>query len=179
MGPSIIEKLIPREKPKLLSLTNQEKQQASTATISPDSIEASTASSSSAAPTSTTTPAPPGSALKALFGKKIKPLPPPNLQLPIDKNDIIEEKTKISPASNTDLDEDSSDIKTPPMSPRSPVTQKPTTLELKLPPTSTKPLSSNYINFYLLISYIYLFLASQANDIAKRTQYYQVSTSTN
>jgi hypothetical protein len=147
VGPSIIEKLIPREKPKLLPLPNQEKQQTSTATISPDSIEVSTASSSSAPAVSTTTPAPPppGSALKALFGKKIKPLPPPNLQIATDKNEIVEEKNKITPTSNTDLDEDSSDIKTPPMSPRSPVTQMPTTLELKLPPTSAKPLSSNYI----------------------------------
>jgi hypothetical protein len=129
-----------------------EKPKPSTA-LSPDSIEVSTSSSSSAVVPPTTiaaaTAAPSssltGSALQALLGKKIKPLLPINLETKIDKNQTTEIKKKDSPASNTDLDEDTSDIKTPPMSPRSPIAPMPTILELKVPPIPSKPLSGNYL----------------------------------
>ncbi|CAF5027612.1 unnamed protein product, partial [Rotaria socialis] len=77
---SIIEKLVPREKPKILPLTKIEKPQATTTMIAPTSIEISSSSSSSAAAATTvtgvaaTTSLPSGSALASLIGKKIKPL---------------------------------------------------------------------------------------------------------
>jgi hypothetical protein len=130
---------------------NTEQTQPSTTTLSPDSIEVSTSSPSSTAAVATTiAPAdaapsslPSDSALQALLGKKMKPLPPTSLQTTTDKNEIIKEKEKDSPVSNTDPDEDTSEIKTPAMSPRSPVAPMPTILELKVPPTPSKPLSSN------------------------------------
>ncbi|CAF3479645.1 unnamed protein product [Adineta steineri] len=161
---SIIDKIIPREKPKLLPLPKTEKTQASTTTkLSPDSIEASTSSSSSAAgPTpATTNPVPSDSPAESPIYKKTKPISLPNVEIPTDKNKTTEEKNKNSPTSNTDLDEDTSDIKTPPMTPRSPVTPAPPppVLELKVPP-STKPIST-----------------SQSNDLTKRIEYYQQAAS--
>ena len=134
---------MPRDKPKLLPLTNTEKPQAPTTNLSPDSIEASAASTNSTAAVLPSLP--PGSALQALIGKKMKPLPPTHLETTTttDKNQIVEEKRKDSPSSNTDLDEDTSDIKTPPMSPNTPAPPMPTVLELKVPPTPPKPITSN------------------------------------
>jgi hypothetical protein len=143
---------MPRERPKLLPMTNTENTQAPTTTFSPDSIEAPTVSTSSTTAAAAAAAAglpslPPGSALQALIGKRIKPLPPTTLETvtttTTDKNQIIEEKKKDSPTSNTDLDEDTSDIKTPPMSPHSPVAPMPTILELKVPPAPSKPITSN------------------------------------
>ncbi|CAF2336069.1 unnamed protein product [Rotaria sp. Silwood2] len=163
---SVMEKLIPREKPKLLPLITPEKPQAVAATtpVSPDFIDISTSSSSStgavvasaAAPPSL----PPGSALQALIGKKIKPLPSTSFETMTNKNQSHNDKKKDSPVSNTDIDEDTSDIKTPLISPQSPTAPLPTVLELKVPPTNSKSLST-----------------SQANEIAKQKQYYQVTAS--
>jgi hypothetical protein len=86
-------------------------------------------------------------------------LPPTHIEITkTDKNQIIEEKKKESPVLTTDVDDDTSEIKTPPMTPRSPVAPMPTILELKVPPTPSKPLTSNYIYFYHC--YIYVFLLS-------------------
>jgi hypothetical protein len=134
----MIERLIPREKPKLLPISSVEKPNApTTTTLSPDSIDLSTSSSTAA-------PAPSNSALQALIGKKMKPLPPTHLETTIEKKEIIEEKKKDSPISITDPDEDTSEIKTPPTSPRSPVAPMPTVLELKPP---SKPITSNFTHF--------------------------------
>ncbi len=106
----------------------------------------SASSTAAVAITTAPSPLPPGSALQALIGKRMKPLPPANLEKTTtrtDKNPIIEVKKKDSPVSNTDPDEDTSEIKTPPMTPRSPLAPAPTVLELKVPPTPSKPLSSN------------------------------------
>jgi hypothetical protein len=140
----MIEKLIPREKPKLLPIPSAEKPQVSTTTattaLSPDSIDASTSSSA------TPTPAPQNSAIQALIGKKMKPLPPAHLETTIEKKEVIEEKKKDSPMSPISPDEDTSEIKTPPMSPRSPVAPPtPTVLELKPP---SKPLTSNFTHSF-------------------------------
>jgi hypothetical protein len=120
-------------------MTSAEKPKTSaTAIVSSDPIEVST-------PASTDAPAPSTSALQALFGKKIKPLPPTHLETTIAKKELSEEKKKDSPISITDPDEDTSEIKTPPMTPRSPVAPMPTILELKAP---SKPLTSNFLHFY-------------------------------
>ncbi|CAF3983151.1 unnamed protein product, partial [Rotaria sordida] len=164
---SVIEKLIPREKPKLLPLTNTEKPQApaaTTTTFAPDSIDISTSSSSTtgAVVASVDAPSslPPNSALQALIGKKVQPLPSTNFETIADENQLTNDKKKDSPVSYTDIDEDTSDITTPLMSPQSPVAPLPTVLELKLPPTNSKSLST-----------------SQSNEIAKRKQYYQQAAS--
>ncbi|CAF3345077.1 unnamed protein product [Rotaria sp. Silwood1] len=163
---SVIEKLIPREKPKLLPLINTEKTQtvAAATTLTPDSIDISTSSSSSTGAVVTSTAAlsslPPGSALQALIGKKIKSVPSANFDTITDKNQSTNEEKKDSPVSNTDIDEDTSDIKTPLMSPQSPIAPLPTILELKVPPTHSKSLST-----------------SQSNEIAKRKQYYEQAAS--
>ncbi|CAF4839120.1 unnamed protein product, partial [Rotaria magnacalcarata] len=163
---SIIEKLLPREKPKLLPLTKIEKPQATTANIAPTSIEIPSSSSSSApttvagvaAKSSLTS----GSALESLIGKKVKPLSSNTVETITDKqqNQPIDIEKKDSPLSYTDVDEDTSDIKTPLMSPQSPIAPPPTILELIVPPTNSK-LSSE----------------SSRNDIAKRKQYYQQAAS--
>jgi hypothetical protein len=146
-----------REKPKLLPLTNTEKTKTSTTTLSPDSIEGSAESSfSTAAAPAASSSFPPGSALQALLGKKMKPLPPANLEIIPEKNSIIEEKKKDSPGSNTDLDEDTSDIKTPAMSPHSPAAPMPTILELNIPSTSSKLLSSKYIDISVYQNRIFI-----------------------
>ncbi|CAF0725358.1 unnamed protein product [Adineta ricciae] len=147
---SIIDMLIPREKPKLLPLSNTEKTQTSKPVISPDAIESPSASS----------PAPTNSTIKALFEKKkSRPTPPSNLDISTNQNTTSPDKKKPSPASNTDLDEDTSDIKTPPMSPRSPVAPSPPVLELNAPRAPLKPIST-----------------SQSNDLSKRIEYYQRGT---
>ncbi|CAF3235917.1 unnamed protein product [Rotaria socialis] len=165
---SIIEKLVPREKPKILPLTKIEKPQATTTMIAPTSIEISSSSSSSAAAATTvtgvaaTTSLPSGSALASLIGKKIKPLSSNTAETITDKqqNQPIDIKKKDSPLSHTDVDEDTSDIKTPLISPQSPIAPPPTILELIVPPANSK-LSS----------------ASSKIDIAKRKQYYQQAAS--
>ncbi|CAF4000677.1 unnamed protein product [Rotaria magnacalcarata] len=141
---SIIEKLLPREKPKLLPLTKIEKPQATTANIAPTSIEIPSSSSSSApttvagvaAKSSLTS----GSALESLIGKKVKPLSSNTVETITDKqqNQPIDIEKKDSPLSYTDVDEDTSDIKTPLMSPQSPIAPPPTILELIVPPTNSK-----------------------------------------
>lgn len=145
----MIEKLIPREKPKLFPMPSTDKPQTVMPARSPDVAEVSTSSSSSAAaPTtamSTTPPPPPNSAIQALFGKKITAIPPAHLITPAKKEQIYEEKKKDSPAPNSDSEDDVSEIKTPPMPTRSPVTPAPVILELKPP---IKPLSSNSLSFH-------------------------------
>lgn len=168
----MIEKLIPREKPKLFPMSSMDKPQTVMPSRSPDA-EISTSSSSSAAAlavTMNTTP-PSNSAIQALFGKKIKSIPPAHLITSTKKEPIYEEKKKDSPAPNSDPEEDVSGIQTPPMASHSPVTPTPVILELKPP---IKPLSSNSLPFYKSIALMDFFLASQSNDIAKRAQYYQV-----
>ena len=141
MIPSAVEKLIPREKPKLLPFNDKkaDKLQPAASTISPDSIDDSS-SSSSAAPAESVVPT--GSVIQALFGKQPKLPPPTSLDLKPDKNPVIEKKVKESPSPNTDLSEDTSDIRTPPMSPRSPVKPMPPIVELNVPPTPPKASAS-------------------------------------
>ena len=83
----------------------------------------------------------------------MKPLPPTHLETTVEKKEVIQEKKKDSPMSPIDPDEDTSEIKTPPMSPRSPVAPPtPTVLELKPP---SKALTSNFTHSFQLILRIY------------------------
>jgi len=116
-------------------LTDTQKIQPSTTILSPDSIEASTSSSSSSIGAVVAPPSDIPS--EVLPDQTSKPLPPTHLELIPDKTEIHQEKTKDSPVSNTDHDEDTSEIKTPPMTPRSPVAPMPTILELNVPPSKS------------------------------------------
>ena len=165
---SVIDKLIPREKPKLLPMPSSDKPQVIMTARSPDSIEVSTSSSSSAAAS-----APSNSAIQALFGKKVKLVSPTHLDTIPKKESIHDVKKKDSLAPNTDPEDDTSEIKTSPMISHLPPTPLPTIVELKAP---IKPLSSNSLTFPSSIPFNDCLLASQSNDMAKRAQYYQVST---
>lgn len=136
--------MIPLEKPKLLPLTKPEQTPGTKNVVGSNSIAISTTSSSSTGliTENTTQPLPLGSALEALIGKKIQSLPPTNVATTPNKNNApIDIKKKNSPIVTTDVDEDTSDIKTPLMSPQTPVAPMPTVLELKIPPSPAKPLS--------------------------------------
>lgn len=166
---------MPREKAKLLPSISTEKPQPSTTAVSPDSIEQSTSSTSSASSSTAAVVVveqPTDIPSKVLPDETPKPLPPTHLEIIPDKAKTPEEKSKESPVSVTDHDEDTSEIKTPSMTPRSPVAPAQPVLELNVPPA--KPLSGKlFIHISIKISY--LFLASQSTDLTKRTQYYKVN----
>lgn len=171
-APLVIDKLVPKDRTKLTPLANIDNTQPSTSMLSPDSIDASASSTSAAA-----APNPPASsALEALVGKKLKP--PTTLENIPDKPDKkgpVEAKIKESPSPHTDLDEDSHDIKTPPMTPRSPTKPMPQVLELSIPPTPNKSSPSMHCFVIKNVFVTNIFAEGPSPEIEKRAQYYRVS----
>ena len=143
----MIEQLIPRQRPTLFPMTtNAESPTSSFDMVSPDSLEAPIPSQSS--PATDTAPAlpslPPGSALQALLGKRMKPLPPTHLDIPPEMNPTVDEKKIVPPPSTTDLNHETAETQAPPPHPRSPVKPPPSVVEPILPPAPLKPATSNH-----------------------------------
>ena len=141
----MIEQLIPRQRPTLFPMTNAESPQSSFDMVSPDSLEAPVPPQPSP-PADTAPPLPPlpaGSALQALLGKRIKPLPPTHLEIPPETSQTVDEKKIVPPPSTTDLYHETAEAKAPPAHPRSPVKPPPPVIEPIVPPAPSKPPTSN------------------------------------
>lgn len=142
---SFLDKLISRDHTKFNSSANKEKPSNSNVIVPPNSLP--NVSS-------------PSSPLTNLFGKKTKPVKPTELDLSMDNHENNEEKKNESPSSFVDVEQDTSDIKTPALTPSSPVKPLPTVIELQIPPSPAKTSTGRFLNFFsVVIKYFHSFLS--------------------
>lgn len=136
--PSVIDQLVPQEKPSELFLQLSGKNKVKTPIMSPDSIDGSTSISTPTAPG----PPPPGtSVLTALVGKIQKREVPDTLDLTKNKEPKPEESVTNLPIHERTPEEDKRDIKTSTVKQNSPVVPVQTVLEHVMPQPTSSSLS--------------------------------------